>query len=93
DIIAETSRRGFVYYDWDTSGEDAKAGANWTSIYNSVTKNMDGKNRSIVLLHDSSGKEQTVTVVEDLIVALKAEGYSFDKITNEVKPITFAYIS
>lgn len=94
-LIAETARRGFVYYDWDVSGEDAKEGATWTSIYRSVLggiKEMDGKS-SIILLHDAADKERTVLVTEDLILALGEKGYSFDKLQNSIAPTTFGYIS
>lgn len=92
EIIAEMSRRGFVYYDWNVSGEDASGYANWTSIYNNVTKGMEGKSRGIILLHDGTDKYTTVTVVEDLILYFQRQGYEFDRITNDVKPITFGYV-
>ncbi len=92
DIIAEMSRRGFIYYDWNASGEDASTNSNWTSIYNSVLSSMKTKSRGIILLHDGSDKYSTVTVVEDLILYFQNKGYQFDKITNDVKPITFGYI-
>jgi peptidoglycan/xylan/chitin deacetylase (PgdA/CDA1 family) len=93
EIIAEMTRRGFVYYDWNVSGEDAAETANWTSIYNHV---LDGArlhvdDRAIILLHDS--KARTVTVVEDVIKAMLDMGYTFEPLTNNVMPVTFAYIS
>lgn len=90
-LIAEITRRGYVYYDWDVSGQDASNSANWTSIYRNVTNGVKGKNSSIILLH--STKEKTVTVLEDLIIELKNDGYSFDKITNETTPSTFKYVN
>lgn len=88
-LIAEITRRGYVYYDWDVSGQDASDSANWTSIYRNVTNGVKSRDSSIILLH--STKERTVTVLEDLIIELKNEGYSFDKITNETTPSTFGY--
>jgi peptidoglycan/xylan/chitin deacetylase (PgdA/CDA1 family) len=93
EIIAEMTRRGFVYYDWNVSGEDAAETANWTSIYNHV---MDGAklhrdDRAIILLHDS--KARTVTVVEDVITAMQDMGYTFEPLENNVMPVTFAYIT
>lgn len=89
-LIAETARRGFVYYDWNVSGQDAAGEANWTSIYNNVMRGVEGKDSAVILLHDT--KYQTVTVLEDLILALKDKGYAFDKLTHDVQPTTFAYI-
>jgi peptidoglycan/xylan/chitin deacetylase (PgdA/CDA1 family) len=93
EIIAEMTRRGFVYYDWNVSGEDAAETASWTSIYNYV---LDGArlhrdDRAIILLHDS--KARTVTVVEDVIKAMQDMGYEFLPLENNVMPVTFAYIS
>lgn len=92
-IIAEMTRRGFIYYDWNVSGEDAVHGADWTSIYNNVLTGVrnNSADRAIVLLHDSDDKYATVTVIEDVIDALLKEGYSFGQIDPSVKPVTFSY--
>ena len=88
-LIAEVTRRGFVYYDWNVSAEDADNAATWTSVYKNVTKGMENKDRAVVLMHAT--REVTVLTLEDLIVYLKDKGYSFDKITNETKPEIFGY--
>ncbi|MCM1024079.1 MAG: polysaccharide deacetylase [Prevotella sp.] len=92
-IIAEMTRRGFVYYDWNVSGEDAVRGADWTSIYNNIMSGIDSNtaDRAIVLLHDSQSKENTVLVLEDVIDRLLGDGYKFDKLDNTVNPATFTY--
>jgi peptidoglycan/xylan/chitin deacetylase (PgdA/CDA1 family) len=93
EIIAEMTRRGFVYYDWNVSGEDAVEGATWTSIYNHVLDGAEAhlNDRAIILLHDS--KSRTVTVVEDLIIALEDMGFRFEPLRNDIMPVTFAYVS
>lgn len=92
-IIAEMTRRGFVYYDWNVSGEDAVHGADWTSIYNNIMSGIKSNtaDRAIVLLHDSQSKENTVFVLEDVIDRLLEDGYKFDKLDNTVNPATFTY--
>jgi len=92
-IIAEMTRRGFVYYDWNVSGEDAVHGADWTSIYNNIMSGIKSNtaDRAIVLLHDSQSKENTVLVLEDIIGRLLEDGYRFDKLDNTVNPATFTY--
>ncbi len=92
-IIAEMTRRGFVYYDWNVSGEDAVKGADWTSIYNNITSGIQNNtaDRAIVLLHDSQSKEATVLVLEDVLDMLIGDGYKFDKLDNTVNPATFTY--
>lgn len=92
-IIAEMTRRGFVYFDWNVSGEDAARGATWTSIYNNILEGIRSNNsdRAIVLLHDAADKKNTVYVLEDIIDKLISDGYSFGQIDETVKPITFSY--
>ncbi len=92
-IIAEVTRRGFVYYDWNVSGEDATRDATWTTIYNNIVKSIENSSteRAIVLLHDSGDKDLTVTTVEDIIQDVSALGYSFKPLNNNVKPINFSY--
>ena len=47
--------------------------------------------RSIVLMHDSSAKNNTVAALDGIIRELKNRGTNFDILTNEVKPIVFKY--
>jgi peptidoglycan/xylan/chitin deacetylase (PgdA/CDA1 family) len=90
-IIAEMTRRGFVYYDWNVAGDDASNGATWTSVYNNVLagarEHIGG--RAIVLLHDS--KYTTATVIEDVIDALINMGFTFKPLDETVLPVTFSY--
>ncbi len=92
-IIAEVVRRGFVYHDWNVSGEDASKNATWTSIYNNVLNGIElnPSKRAVILLHDSAGKDTTVTTIEDIINALLNDGYTFAPLDNTVKPFTFSY--
>ena len=94
-IIAEMTRRGFVYFDWNVSGEDAVRGATWSSIYSNILTGIQNNrsDRAIVLLHDAADKQNTVYVLEDIIDRLLADGYSFGQIDETVKPITFSYVN
>lgn len=92
-IIAEMTRRGFVYYDWNVSGEDAVRDADWESIYGNVLKGIENNSddRAIVLLHDGYGKDMTVLVLEDVIDKLLDDGYGFGRLDETVKPTAFSY--
>ena len=92
-IIAEMTRRGFVYYDWNVSGDDAVKGTKPEGIKNNILNNIptDGSGTAIVLLHDAQDKTDTVAVLPEIIEQLLAEGYTFDKLDNTVKPTTFTY--
>lgn len=88
DIIAEMTRRGFRFFDWNVDSNDA-GGANWTEMYNSVPADISQCYRSVVLMHDSEPRKNTVLVLEDIIHVLINEGYSFDKINNDTRPVQF----
>lgn len=85
-IIEEMTRRGFRYYDWNVESGDV-AGADWSTMYNNIPLDCSKFDRSIVLFHDT--QYNTVLVLDDVIGVLKNEGYKFDKINNDTKPIQF----
>lgn len=87
-IIQEMTRRGFRYFDWNVDSNDA-GGANWTDMYNSIPKDIAGNYRSVVLMHDSASTPNTVLVLGDVLQVLVNEGYKFDKINNDTRPVQF----
>ena len=93
-IIAEMTRRGFTYYDWDVSSGDASYGtasANW--ITKNVVNGVKASKTNIVLMHDTNAKDTTVEALPGIIESLQKKGYTFEKLTKEVKPVVFGYLS
>lgn len=90
DIIAEMTRRGFVYYDWNVDSNDA-GGADWTEMYVGVLDQISANNRSVVLMHDRDDRLNTVLVLEDIIKALleNERGYKLDRLTDKTRPVQF----
>ena len=93
EIIAEMTRRGFTYYDWNASSGDASLSATANSVYNNTVRSSENKDRIILLMHDSVSKTYTVQALPGIIEYYKAQGYQFDRITNDVSPIAFSYIN
>ncbi len=92
EIIAEMLRRGFVYFDWNVSAEDATGrGVSRDEALRNVLNSAEGKSRCIVLLHDSAGMYGTAAALPGMIEALQARGYTFDRLTRDVLPVTFGY--
>ena len=92
-IISEMTRRGYTYYDWDVSSGDASYGtasANW--ITNNVVNGVRKSKTNIVLMHDTNAKDTTVQALPKIIQKLKKKGYTFEKLTKDVKPVTFGYL-
>ena len=87
EIIQEMTRRGFRYYDWNVESGDVD-GATWTDMYNSIPFDI-ANYRSIVLMHDSNSTPNTVLVLGDVLHVLVSDGYKFDKINNDTRPVQF----
>ncbi len=90
-IISEMLSRGYRYYDWNIGSSDVAADATTSSIYNAVINQARNHPYGVVLLHDGGGsKARTVEALPLIIEQLLSEGYSFDKMTNQVRPTVFA---
>lgn len=87
-IIQEMNRRGFRYFDWNVDSNDA-GGATWTDMYNSIPSDIANNYRSVVLMHDSNSTPNTVLVLGDVLHVLVSDGYKFDKINNNTRPVQF----
>lgn len=94
EIIAEMTRRGFTYYDWNVSSGDAAATeVSSAAIYENVLSGVRSSSRAIVLMHDGRGHSTTANALPDIIRTLQEEGYTFAPLTNDVYPIIFGYHS
>ena len=92
DIISEMLRRGYTYYDWNiSSGDAASSVVSKENIVNNTVKGVLSTDKAIVLMHDGSGHKSTVKALPEVIEKLKAEGYEFRALSNDVKPTWFGY--
>lgn len=92
EIITEMSRRGFTYYDWNIAAGDAsEKQIQVSTIEDTVISQAKSVMRGIVLMHDSSKKETTVQALPGIIQGLQKQGFSFEPLTNQVKPVHFIY--
>lgn len=90
ELIAEMMRRGFTYYDWNVSSGDA--GTTFTSgaIQSAVIAGIGNREKSIVLMHDSSSKQATAAALQNIIDALK-DTHEFRPLNNTIQPTVFTY--
>ncbi len=94
EIIAEMLRRGFVFYDWNVAASDATSKKlDSGDILTNVLGGAKNKSRCIVLMHDSKPMTVTRSALADVIRELRDMGFTFDKITPDVLPVTFSYIN
>ena len=91
EIIAEMLRRGYVFYDWNVSSGDASNSSSVRTVLEGVLNGVEGKDKSIVLMHDSEEKKATVKALPTMIDQLQLSGYLLLPLNHTVKPITFSY--
>lgn len=90
-IIKEMERRGYTYFDWNVDSGDSESNATGKSIYNTTVDGITQYNKSIVLMHNSGAKKDTVEQVANIVKKVKKAGYHFEVLDPSVKPFSFAY--
>lgn len=81
---------GYKYFDWNASMADTdpnlkKYGTEEQIVNllaNNILKNTNGKNKLIILMHDSDGKNYSAKALPLIIEGLIEQGYEFDVLTN-----------
>ena len=90
EIINEMNRRGYTYFDWNVDSGDATGnGIPPQTIYNNVISGVQGKNKAVVLMHNTNRKQTTLDILPKIIEKLQSMGYRFDVLTNQVEPVQF----
>lgn len=87
DILSDL---GYRYFGWDVSLADtdpnlSKYGTTdqiVNILVNNAVKGVKGRNKPIILMHDSAGKKYSAKALPKIIEALDKMGYSFDVLTN-----------
>lgn len=90
ELTAEMLRRGFKFYDWNVSAGDAVKKTIKKNIIDNVANNVRRDQPNIVLMHDTS--ELSLASLEQIILRLKKENYTFKALGSEDRPITFTHI-
>ncbi len=87
-IPEEMTRRGFTRFGFNAESGDRAADRSWQNILDTSTLAVkacsDSGSPAILHLHDSADDYLTVLTLEDIIIALKAEGYSFEALDSTV---------
>lgn len=81
---------GYLVYDWNVSSEDATAAlVPADQLIQNVKRQVQGKDRVIILMHDAQSKTTTVEALPQIIQYLKQEGYTFGILNPKIAPILF----
>ncbi|MEG1896081.1 MAG: polysaccharide deacetylase family protein [Oscillospiraceae bacterium] len=89
ELTCEMSRRGFTYFDWNVSSEDATKNYSTQSIYNHIMTGCKNHSSSVVLMHDSVGKKSTVAALKMAIPQLLEQGFTFKSLDENTTPVIF----
>jgi len=84
-IIAEMNKRGFIYYDWNMSVQDARKGVKTGDLFRSVKEGPKPEN-AILLAHDAYSY---ITVELNNILDYLEPDYKTDVITPVTPPAQF----
>lgn len=89
DLVDEMARRGFVYYDWNVTSEDASTAKTYEDQLQQLITQSEKKTRVIALLHDTNKNPWIADVVRDYIRHMKERGFTFAALDSSVEPIRF----
>lgn len=91
EIIAEMTRRGFVYYDWNASAQDATVYPRPAWEIAADCLRGVGRELVVVLCHDSAARTTTVDALPTVIQGYQNAGYAFSPLHPGVEQVTFGY--
>lgn len=91
EIISEMVRRGFVYFDWNASAQDATVTPLDPSVITANCLRGIGREQVVMLAHDSAARTTTVQALPAIIEGYRNAGYTFAALTPAVKPVIMGY--
>ncbi len=80
DIVEEMERRGFIYYDWNVSGEDSVGTPSSYTIMKNVKRDLTRYQLPVVLLHDGQTNQVTAKALSKIIEMISEKGYAFGRL-------------
>lgn len=87
-LVSETLKRGYRYFDWNVASGDSGGVKTSEGVYNNVIQGLKNTRSNVVLMHDFSGNQKTVDALPGIIDFAKANGYTFDRITDKTPMVT-----
>ena len=91
EIIAEMTRRGFIYFDWNVSAGDSTPTPAAASLLAANWLKGVGKDLVVTLAHDSGPRTTTPDALPAVIEGYLAAGYTFSALHPGVTPVTMGY--
>ena len=87
-LSKEVVNRGFTYFDWNVNCGDADTAKTSSAVYNNVVKGLSKSRANVVLMHDFANNNKTINALADIIDYGYANGYTFQRITENTPMVT-----
>lgn len=91
-IMTEAAKKveslGYTYYDWNVDSGDAGSAKNADEIYHNVTSGILPGRFNVVLMHDSSGKEETFKALQGIIDYCLENDYQLVRLDSQSPKVT-----
>ena len=83
EITKELTEKGYIYTDWNSEAKDAST-KNITpeQVKANIFETASKREKAIVLMHQTKGKEATAEALPSVIEEFKAQGFKFDVISD-----------
>lgn len=88
ELIEEMTRRGYTYYDWNVSAEDAVGTVTAASIRKNIFPKVYEVTAPVILMHDAPLNHLTVELLPEIIETLQTQGYCFETLEKR-EPLHF----
>lgn len=92
ETIAEMTRRGFVYFDWNINTQDNRKNKNdWEAIVQEVSGKIKKVSQVVVLMHDGEENNKTARAVKYMLNYFAKNGYYFGALKPTTQSVSFDY--
>ena len=88
ECIEYLDSQGIIYYDWNVaSGDTDRAYVSSSTIADNVIRGVEGKQSSVVLMHDTNKKTTTVDALDSILKYMSDTGKNVLPITGGTTPV------
>lgn len=85
--VERAKEEGYTYFDWNVDSSDAGGTRNSEEVYQNVISGIKPGRNNVILMHDSTGKTQTLEALGRIIDYCIENNYEFKAITMNTPPV------
>lgn len=84
----EATENGYIYFDWNVDSGDAGSAKTAEQIYQNVVSAIRPGRLNVILMHDASGKTETLNALQNIIDFCFENDYELVKLDSNSKQVT-----